>query len=142
MASPRYDWYQTEQKVVIDILVKNANNRNCSVNIESNRVVISGQDLELTLALAHEIDTTKSSFRILSVKIEVSLQKLVGDRWTSLVRKDEAPAPTFTPFPTANSGTPTKRDDKNWDLVVKDAWEKEEIEKVSPENSISYQERE
>lgn len=131
MSSVRHDWYQTEQKVVIDVLVKNAQNRNCSVDFQPKRVVIRGDDLELDLNLLHEIDTTKSSFRTLTVKIEVTLQKLIGERWTSLVQKDnEVPAPSFKPIPETESGTPSKKNDKNWDRVVKEVWETEDLEKV------------
>lgn len=135
MSSVRHDWYQTDQKVVIDVLVKNANNRKCSVDIQPNHVSVSGDDLELRLDLEHEIDTTKSSFRILSVKIEITLQKLVGDRWTSLTKSASTKSATVKSIPQPQPSQPVQplpdqKKDKNWDLVVKDVWEKEEIEKV------------
>lgn len=131
MSSLRHDWYQTEQKVVIDVLVKNAQTRNCSVDIQPKRVLVRGDDLELDLELLHEIDATKSSFRILTVKIEITLHKLVGERWTSLSAPSDAPMNLPKQIPVAQQPhtSPSKRD-KNWDRVVKDAWEKEEIDKV------------
>lgn len=133
MSSLRHDWYQTEQKVVIDVLVKNAKTRNCTVDIQARRVLVRGDDLELDLELLHEIDATKSSFRILTVKIEITLHKLVGERWTSLTRSVSADAVQNLPKQIAVAPQPQtspSKSDKNWDRVVKDAWEKEELDKV------------
>lgn len=130
MSSVRHDWYQTQQKVVIDILIKNAKERNCSVDIQSNIVLIRGDDISLDFHLAHEIDTAKSSFRILNVKIEISLQKLVGEAWSSLQKTNESTA-SFAPFPTQKPPEfYPRKGDKNWESIVKDVCEKEEIEKV------------
>lgn len=132
MSSVRHDWYQTELKVVIDVLVKNANNRNCTVDIQPKQVSIRGEDLELDLPLANEVDPTKSSFRISSVKIEITLQKLTGERWTSLVKKDdEIVTPKLVPVEPVQPVASTTLKGKNWDRVVKDVCETEEIEKVS-----------
>lgn len=147
MSSVRHDWYQTDQKVVIDVLVKNANNRNCSVDIQSNHVSVHGDDLILELDLEHEIDAAKSTFRILTVKIEITLHKLVGERWSSLTKtaataaapaqvKTLPPMASVPPMASEQSSSPTKKNDKNWDRVVKDAWDKEEIEKVCVDTTI------
>ncbi|XP_055325836.1 protein SGT1 homolog [Sitodiplosis mosellana] len=133
MSSVRHDWYQSEQRVVIDVLVKNANNRNISVDIQPNHVLIRGDDIELELDLAHEIDTTKSTFKIMTVKIEIILQKLVGERWSSLTKKEGAAVTATASFTSLPQQEPAislpNKNDKNWDRVVKDAYEKEEIEK-------------
>lgn len=132
MSSVKWDWYQNEQRVVIDVLVKNANNRNIAVDIQSNHVLIRGDDLELQLDLAHEIDTTKSTFKIMTVKIEIILQKLVGERWTSLTKKEGAASHSFSSLPQQQqiAKDSPKKNEKNWDRLVKDAYEKEEIDKV------------
>lgn len=132
--SLRHDWYQSEQKVVIDVLIKNANNLNCTVDITTSAVSICGDDgIELHFDLAHDIDTTKSSFRVLSVKVEITLQKLAGERWTNLVKdNDTETAAKVQAIPKAAEPTPSTapRNDKNWDRVVRDACEKEQIEQV------------
>lgn len=133
MSSVRHDWYQTDQKVVIDVLVKNAQNRSCTVDIQSNHVSVHGDDLILELDLEQEIDTAKSSYRILTVKIEITLHKLVGERWSSLT-KSASSIPHVKSLPQATQSTQPsthKKDDKNWDRLVKDVWEKEQIEKVN-----------
>lgn len=132
MSSVRHDWYQTEQKIVIDVLVKDVKSRNCTVDIQPQCVLVRGDDLELDLELQHEIDVTKSNFRILTVKIEITLQKLVGERWTSLTRTATSDDPIKSipsQMPTEREAVPCKND-KNWDRVVKDAWEREELDKV------------
>lgn len=139
MSLVRHDWYQTEERVVIDVLVKNANNRNCSVDIQSNHVSVRGDDLHLDLDLSHEIDTSKSSFRITSVKIEIVLQKFIGERWLSLTKTSDAsssvtvktiPQPA-EPIQQQSVSSSSSKNDKNWDRVVKDACEQEDIEKVN-----------
>lgn len=134
MSSVRHDWYQTDQKIVIDVLVKNASNRNCSVDIQSDHILVRGDDLILELDLNHEIDTSKSSFRILTVKIEITLHKLVGEQWTSLTKSAATSVTQLKSLPqmatTLSEQSPNKQGNKNWDRVVKDAWEKEEIDKV------------
>lgn len=145
MSTVRHDWYQTDQKVVIDVLVKNASNRNCSVDIQSNHVSVHGDDLILELDLNHEIDTAKSSFRILTVKIEITLHKIVGEQWPSLTKSAAADAvatqlkslPQMATVPLQQSPAKTTSN-KNWDRVVKDACEKEEIDKVRLDNKISH----
>lgn len=132
MSSVRHDWYQTDLKVVIDVLVKNANKRYCTVDIQPKQVAIRGDDLELDLPLANEVDPTKSTFRISSVKIEITLQKLAGERWTSLVKKDDdIVTPKPVPIEPVQSVAFTTLKGKNWDRVVKDVCETEGIEKVS-----------
>lgn len=140
MSSLRHDWYQTEQKVVIDVLVKNAKIRNCTVDIQSQCVSVRGDDLELDLDLHQDIDASKSTFRILPVKIEITLVKLVGERWTNLTQQPNAenaasatikslPLPMPISTVDQSQASPINKD-KNWDRVVKDAYEKEECDKV------------
>lgn len=117
--------------MVIDALIKNANNRNCAVNIQENSVSIRGDDIDLDIELAHEIDTTKSSFRVSSMKVEVTLQKLAGERWSSLVKDKSNPdAAKIQAIPKSTATASAVKSDKNWDRVVKDACAKENIDQV------------
>ncbi|XP_031630915.1 protein SGT1 homolog [Contarinia nasturtii] len=131
MSSLRHDWYQTEQRVVIDVLVKNASSRNISVNIQPTQISLRGDNVELDLDLAHEIDPTKSTFKIMSVKVEIILQKLVGERWSSLKKDGAATSISFSNLPQTEQAkaSPSQYNDKNWDRVVKDAYDSAEIEK-------------
>lgn len=99
--SVRYDFYQTDQKVVITVQIKNAAERNCVVDIGADRVTVKGdEDISLELALFDKINDAKSTYRITPIKIEISLKKIIGDRWPTLTKADGAPAaPAMLQFP-------------------------------------------
>lgn len=139
----RHEWYQTDQKVVVELFIKNAQNRNCKVNIESDHVVVTADDLpEVKFNLLHPINFAQSSHKFSSLKIELTLVKLSGERWSTLEKTTES-APTPEPIvhsapipiveqsaPSGSSGVVPKHP-KDWDKLVKDIWEKEDLEKVS-----------
>lgn len=92
----RHDWYQTESHVVVEILLKNQKADDVNVNFTSDTLsvtvkLLSG-DYNLDLMLAHDIHPEKSSYKVLSSKIEIRLAKTQAVRWSSLVRKDGATA--------------------------------------------------
>lgn len=113
--SIRHDWYQSEEYVKVTVLVKNAVEKNYSVNIESDTVVLNVGDYNLTLNLFKTINAEKSNHKATAHKIEITLYKLVGDRWDSLEKKLEE-KPLELPKV------------KNWDKVATDFEEKEEAE--------------
>ena len=41
----KYDFYQTEVKVVIDILLKNAKDKNCQVKIDKDTVQLTADEV-------------------------------------------------------------------------------------------------
>lgn len=45
----KYDFYQTEAKVVIDILLKNAKDKNCEVKIGRNTISLTADEVNLFL---------------------------------------------------------------------------------------------
>lgn len=85
-SSVRHDWYQTDEKVVITVLVKNA--KHYDVQIQPRDIHIEADDYTLDLKLFAAINQERSTYRIVPVKVEVTLFKLVGERWPVL----EAPA--------------------------------------------------
>lgn len=141
MSSVRHDWYQTEQKVVINVLIKNAAEKNCSVDIQSDSVSVKGDDnINLEFKLFHKINATESSYKVSSVKIEITLRKITDDRWISLTKSaDDANVSQpksissleTTSQPKAASESVVGGKEKNWDQLVKDMWDKEDIEKVN-----------
>lgn len=124
-SSVRHDWYQTDEKVVITALVKNA--KNYDVQIEPDRLHITADDYQLNLKLFAGINKERSTYRIVPVKVEVTLFKLVGERWPSL----ELPANQADVVP----DKVVKIYKQDWDSVEKQI-EKEEEEK--PEVIIEY----
>lgn len=130
--SVRHEWYQTDQKVVVSLFIKNAQNRNCNVTIESEQFSLTADEInKAEFKLAHPINAAESSFKVLSVKVEVSLKKVSGDRWDTLEK-----VPQKEPPPTVKMQSPpvvgaVPKTHKDWDKLTKDICEKEEIEKVN-----------
>lgn len=142
----RHEWYQTDQKVVVDLFIKNAQNRKCEVNIKTNHVFISADDLpDLKFNLLQSIDQAKSTYKMSPVKIELTLYKLKGERWPTLLKTTEnaptpapvaaavqsEPVPVEAPSVASGSGGVVPKHPKDWDKLVKDIWEKEDLEKVN-----------
>lgn len=132
----RHEWYQTEQKVVVSVFIKNAQSRNCIVQIERESFSVTADDVSaLEFKLAHPINEAQSTFKLLSVKLEVTLKKLSGDRWDTLEKVAERESAPAQNMQAAQSAAPSAgvapKDHKDWDKLVKDICEKEDIEKVS-----------
>lgn len=122
--APKYDFYQTEAKVVIDILLKNPKDKNYSLTIAEQEVHLTADDgIDLTIRLLKPIDTEKSTHKAMSSKIEVILYKLEGIMWSSLERKanEESEAEI-------KAAATTKKYDK-WDKLAKEAEKQEEEER-------------
>jgi suppressor of G2 allele of SKP1 len=118
MSSARYDWYQSETKVVICVLLKNAKDKNYSVDIKPDTVEVKADDYNLFLNLCHPIDVEKSTHKPMTTKIEISLAKVVGERWADLTRNvEEVP-----------DNGPAKLNKKDWDKLEKEIEKKEEEE--------------
>lgn len=116
----RHDWYQTDEKVVVTVLMKNITD--CSVDIQANRVLLTADEKSLDLQLCKEIVVHKSSHKRSPVKMEITLTKKIGERWPSLVAdKDEAAAAAADP-------KVAKIYKQDWDSLQKQI-EKEEEEK-------------
>lgn len=126
--SVRHDWYQSETNVVISVLLKNAKDKNGSVKIEKERVEVSADNYELILALNREVDVAKSSYKLMSTKIEISLAKIEGVRWEALEKKEGEAAPKvfMAAAGSSDSGPPPHPSSKkNWDQMAKEIEEKE-----------------
>lgn len=86
---PRYDWYETDKHVVINIFVKNMKPDLVSVRFEPKSVHFtykneSDENYELNIDLNGKISVADSSYRVLSVKAEVKMSKIVNYRWGKL----------------------------------------------------------
>lgn len=84
----RHDWYQTEEKVVVNVMIKKAEELNCKITIEEDRLLIEADgDIKLEFHLCEPINAKTSSYKIGSVKIEVTLMKLIGRHWADLTKE-------------------------------------------------------
>lgn len=110
-SNPRHEWYQTDAKVVVTLLVKNVSPESVHVNFAKENVSISiklpsNEDCNLNFNLSQPIVPEKCSFRVTPLKIELHLAKDSALKWDSLEKKVKVAKPKASP--------------KNWDAVAKD----------------------
>uniref|UniRef100_A0A182QKX7 SGS domain-containing protein n=1 Tax=Anopheles farauti TaxID=69004 RepID=A0A182QKX7_9DIPT len=91
MAKVKYDWYQTETAVTVTVLLKNATEKNYSVQLEQNTLSLQADGIEpISLTLWNPINVEQSTHKTTPSKVEIKLTKLIGQRWEALERKSEA----------------------------------------------------
>lgn len=116
--SVRHDWYQTDEKIVVTVLLKNAAQKNYQCQIIEDTVTLSAENYELKLELLNPIVPEKSSYKDTPSKVEITLFKREFSRWNTLERKiDEQPKPVAV----------KKKKPEDWDKLAK------EVEKDQPE---------
>lgn len=116
--SVRHDWYQTDDKVVITVLLKNAADKNYRCEILEDSVALSADNYELRLELLNPILTEKSSHKATPAKVEITLFKRDFGRWGTLERKiEEAPKPVAV----------KKKKPEEWDKLAKDIEAENEV---------------
>ncbi|XP_033245500.1 protein SGT1 homolog [Drosophila miranda] len=115
--SVRYDWYQSESKVVITVLLKNATEKNYAVKIESKKVHMTADGYELEIQLLHPVVVDRCSHKAYQSKVEITLAKETGVRWETL---EEKAAPAAVALPKLHT--------KNWDQLVNEEEKKDEKE--------------
>ncbi len=84
----RHDWYQTEEKVVVNVMIKKAEELNCKVTIEQDRLLLEADgDIRLEFHLCESVNAEKSLYKVGPFKVEITLMKLVGNRWGDLTKE-------------------------------------------------------
>lgn len=119
--SIKYDWYQTDSKIVINVLIKNVSQENFNITFKKSVVSVSIKltndgTYNLNLNLLHDIDTTRSTYKLLSSKVEIALVKSQAIRWESLEKKE--------PVKKLESGN------KNWDALANQLVDDKDAESV------------
>lgn len=72
----------------MSVMIKKAQELNCKVTIEQDRLLLEADDdIRLELHLCEPINTEKSFYKFGSVKVEVTLMKLLGHRWADLTKE-------------------------------------------------------
>lgn len=144
-AKIKHDWYQTETTVVVEIRLKGSKKDQVKVDMTAKELSVSapipGRQSEycLNIDLAHEIQPEKSTFNVMSTKIEIKLMKKDGIRWNVLEGEDNFPS-SFTPAPSAASGSdnpkpPSHPGKKDWSKIEKDL--EKELEDEKPEGEAA-----
>jgi len=85
------DWYQSDSRVIVAILGKHSSQEECFIKFDKDEITIqakfaTGQSYSLNLKLSKNIVPERSSFRLLSSKLEVLLAKTNAERWDVLER--------------------------------------------------------
>lgn len=119
--SVRHDWYQTDEKVVITVLLKSAVDKNYQCDICEDSVVLSAENYELRLELLNQIQIDKSTHKATPHKVEIILFKRDFGRWSTLERKIED-----SPKPIA-----VKKQPGDWEKLAKEVEKTDENEEVS-----------
>lgn len=136
----RHDWYQTDEKVVVTVLIKNVLKHN--VDIQTERVILTADDYTLDLALFKPIVVDRSSHRISPVKIEITLAKVVGERWPTLTFDKDAAA--VATIPTTSTVVPSSTDKvvkmykHDWDQLEKQVEKDDEAEKKEVRGQLVF----
>lgn len=86
---PKYDWYQTEQYVVVTVMIRNLNADNVNIDYGEETADLTcklenDSDYKLNLKLSKEIIPKESSFKVTSSKVELKMKKADTVRWASL----------------------------------------------------------
>jgi suppressor of G2 allele of SKP1 len=117
--SVRHDWYQSDDKVVITVMLKNAAEKNYKCDISESQVHLHADNYELLLDLLHPVCPDKSSHKATPHKVEINLIKKDFVRWSALEMKEEEKK--------AAAVTKSKKPD-DWEKIAKEVEkEKEEV---------------
>ena len=120
--SVRHDWYQTDEKVVVTVLLKNAVEKNYQCEILPDSVALTAENYELRLELLNPIQPEKSTHKATPSKVEIILLKQDFVRWGSLERKiEEQPKPVAI----------KKKQPDDWEKLAKEVEKSEDKEEVS-----------
>lgn len=119
--SVRHDWYQTDEKVVITVMLKNAAEKNYKCDIRESVVRLTADNYELQLELLNPIVVDKSTHKATPSKVEIILFKRDFGRWNALERKPDEPKPVATKHKRPN----------DWEKLTKEIEKTDEKEEVS-----------
>lgn len=120
--SVRHDWYQSDEKVVVTVLLKNAVEKNYKCEINENSLRITAENYEFALELFGNVSVEKSSHKATPHKIEVNLIKKDFCKWITLEKKKAAEVAS-APVKVYSGKKPD-----DWDKLAKDIEKNEDKE--------------
>jgi len=145
MQKAKYDWYQTQTDLVVNVLLKGIKLEQCDVNFNQTSLSVTinlgaaaGSEYSLELDLAHPIVPEKSTFRPLGTKVEIRMRKGEEFHWATL-EGDGRPT-TIKPsgaavahsYPTSSTKGP-----KNWDAIEREVKKEEEEEELEGDAAVN-----
>jgi len=152
-AKIKHSFYQSDTAVNIQIPIKGLKKDQVQVETTdstlsvSTKVPATGNDYSLEIDLAHPIDSSRTSFNVTGLNIEIKLYKRQAIQWGSLdaqssAGKTQPPVPMSRPLTEKAPGYPSSSQRaKNWDKleaqIKKD--EKDNKEDTGDANAIFQQ---
>lgn len=92
--TPRYDWYETDQFIVIGVMIKQIDKTKVHIDFQPRRLIFNYKPVtendnqkifyELIFDLNDEIKPQESNWKVTSVKAEIKLCKVANYRWGKL----------------------------------------------------------
>ncbi|XP_023154000.1 protein SGT1 homolog isoform X3 [Amphiprion ocellaris] len=135
----KHDWYQTENQVIVTVMVKNVPKDGVRVIFSEKELsatikLASGENYNLHLHLQHPIIPQQSSFRILTTKVEIKMKKTDATRWEKLEGKGhESTIKHFNPNQHPSSSLYTCK----WDKMLVDLNEEEKNENLEGDAALN-----
>ena len=132
MATPRHEFYESDERLTISVFDRNADPEQVSINFEPRKVTYTHGDKSLVLEpLKGQIVPEQSDFTVGKVKVEIRLHKAVMGRWGGLV--GDAPDPLANSAASGSQPATRPAPRKNWDNVTETIL-KSEKDKTSDED--------
>ncbi|XP_064482288.1 protein SGT1 homolog [Ornithodoros turicata] len=119
----RHDWYQTESRVIIAILLKNLKPQDVHAEYTSRTVDMtvqlpSGGPYQLSLRLAHSIVPEETTYKCLATKVEIQAKKEECIWWSTLEEDPKSSTVPCARMATVSQGA-SAAGSKNWDRICK-----------------------
>lgn len=123
ISSIKYRWYQTDNKVTVEIPIKNVVEDNIKISFTADTMSVfiklpNDEEYKLNTNLQHSIIPEKCSFKARPTKVEIILVKEIQIRWDELEKVEKKP------------DTINNNKTKNWDKLVKENINEEEDDTV------------
>lgn len=114
----RHDWFQTDDKVTVTVMLKNAIEKNYKCEIKEDSLCVTAENYELSLQLLNPIVPERSTHKATPYKVEIVLIKRDFGRWSALERKEDEEKVVV----------PQKKRPDDWEKLAKEVEkEKEEV---------------
>ncbi|KAG8190171.1 hypothetical protein JTE90_008703 [Oedothorax gibbosus] len=139
----KYDWYQSDSHVVINILVKKVKPENVRLDIVDTKLSCTakledGTDFTLDLHLAHSVIANQITHKVFPSKIEVKLKKSECLMWEKLARKpSEKEEPILKTADVVKTYPSSKPQKKDWDKIAEEIKKEEADEKLEGEAALN-----
>ncbi|KAG6825314.1 hypothetical protein H0H92_004086 [Tricholoma furcatifolium] len=117
MATPRHEFYETEEILTLSIFDRGADATQVKVQFAERKFSYTNGEKELQLEpLKGQINPTTSTYTVGKVKVEIRFAKAVPGRWGGLV--GDSPDPLANSAASSSNSTTRRTDRKNWEGIT------------------------